>query len=224
MLRIRPIQLLACEFELATDSEVVAGCLSALRPSAVQECPILQHHRLHIRSAGDRFDASEDGVFAATLSTIDETVSYVERRLHELALGPLSDWTKLHAGCGVWNGRRFLVVGDRGAGKTTMMARLLFEGCSVEGDEMVLLRDGDVMAYPRRFGIRRRTLKLVPQIGRLAPHLLEGPEADQPGGFHVLALDPAQVGVPWRITAGPAESSCPAPVTRRRGSNRVRRS
>jgi hypothetical protein len=39
-------------------------------------------------------------------------------------------------------------------------------------------------------------------VGSLAPHLLGGSGADESGGFHVLAMDPAQLGFEWRITTG----------------------
>jgi hypothetical protein len=205
MILERSIQLVACGFVVSTDDRSFVDRLDRLTPSAVQDHPVTQWHSFQALGGSERWRVIEDGRAPEVFPDVDHAVDFVDRRLHELALDALADRTKLHAGCATWHGRRFLVVGDRGAGKTTLMTRLLFEDCRVEGDEMVVLHDGVAVAYPRRFGIRRRTLRLVPQVGALAPHLLEGPEADRPGGFHVIAFDPAQLDLEWRITRGPVE-------------------
>jgi hypothetical protein len=201
----RSIQLLACLFDISTDAEPLIHWLDSVRPSAIQDYPITHRHRLEVYRAGSGYGICEDGTLRMVL-TIDEAMSVVEQRLHDLAFAALAHRTKLHAGCGTWGGRRLLVVGPKGAGKTTLMTRLLFEGCAVEGDEMVLVADGQVVAYPRRFGIRLRTLKLVPQVGTLVPDLLEHPDVDVIGGYHRLAFDPAQLGIAWRIAEGPVDA------------------
>ena len=53
----------------------------------------------------------------------------------------------------IGNGKRFLMVGDLGFGKTTLMTRLLFEGLHVDGDELVLIRDGKTVRFPWCFQI-----------------------------------------------------------------------
>ena len=198
----RSVQLVACEFLVTTDTQAIADRLDDGRPSAVQEYPVLCRHRLEVRSASAGFLVRENNGEPTLVQSAEEAVALVDRRMHELAVAALADRTKLHAGCGVWFGRRFLVVGRGGAGKTTLMTRLLTEDCSVEGDELVVLRDGEAVAYPRLFGVRRLTLSLVPSVGALVPHLATGPGSDEPGGYHVLALDPNRLRVPWRIGYG----------------------
>ena len=201
----RSIQLLACEFHVSTDAEPVVRWLDGVRPSAVQDHPVLHRHRLEVRREAGGYRVREDGQDRGVMADPDEAGALVERRLHELAFGALAERTKIHAGCATWKGRRFLAVGQGRAGKTTLMTKLLVEGFSVEGDEMVLLRDGRVVAYPRRFGIRRRTLALVPEVGALVPHLSGPPDSDEPDGYQVLALDPSQLGLPWHIGSGPVD-------------------
>jgi hypothetical protein len=226
----RSIQLLACQFHISTDAEEVFHRLDRIRMSAIQDHPVLRRHRLHVRREADGYRVLEDDDGGSLVVDADEAGALVERRLHELAVDALADHTKLHAGTATWHGRRFLVVGGRGAGKTTLMTRLLFEGCSVEGDEMVLMRDGSAVAFPRRFGIRPRTLRLVPEVGALVPELRDAPGSDEPGGYHVLALDPDQLGLTWHIGTGPISviflvrrhegatrlTPCPTPVVLQR--------
>ena len=198
----RSIQLLACEFQVSADAEDVIRWLDGVRPSAVQDHPVRHRHRLDVRQEAGGYRVSEDGQDRGVSPGPEAAGALVERRLHELAFDALGDCTKVHAGCGTWRGRRFLIVGDGRAGKTTLMTRLLFEGFAVEGDEMVVVRDGRVAAYPRRFGIRQPTLSLVPQVGALAPDLTRAGEPDPSGGYQVLAFDPSQLGLPWRIASG----------------------
>ena len=201
----RSIQLLSCEFSVSTNAEPVVRWLDGVRPNAVQDHPVSRRHRLEVHREDGGYRVLEDGADHGLITGLEEAGALVERRLHELAFGALAEYTKIHAGCATWRGRRFLVVGHGRAGKTTLMTRLLVDGFSVEGDEMVLVRNGCVVAYPRRFGIRRRTLDLVPQVGVLAPHLSGALAANEPDGYQILALDPSQLGLPWRIGSGPAE-------------------
>jgi hypothetical protein len=201
----RSIQLLACEFHVSTDAEPVMRWLDRVRPSALQDYAISRRHRVEVRGEAGGYRVREDGEDRGLIADPDEAGALVERRLHELAFGALADCTKVHAGCATWRGRRFLVVGHGRAGKTTLMTRLLVDGFGVEGDEMVLVSDGRAVAYPRRFGIRRRTLGLVPRLGALAPHLAGAPDSDEPDGYQILALDPSQLGLSWRIGCGPVD-------------------
>jgi hypothetical protein len=202
----RSIQLLACQFRVSTDAEPVLRWLDTVRASAVQDHPVSRRHRFEVRREADGYRVREDDEDRGVIVSPEAAGALVERRLHELAFRALKDSTKVHAGCAMWRGRRFLVVGAGRAGKTTLMTRLLFEGFTVEGDEMVVLREGRVVAYPRRFGIRRRTLALVPQVGALVPHARGVSDADEPDGYQILALDPSQFGLQWRIGSGPVDA------------------
>lgn len=208
VLHHRTAQLVACAFELTTDSDDIAARMDDLVPSAEQAHPILERHAFTVRRDydSDAFLVSEDTRSPTRVSTSDEAIALLARRMHEIAMHALADRTKLHAGCASWDGWRFLLVGGQGAGKTTLITRLLKEDCQVEGDELVLFSDGEAVAYPRRFGVRRLTLSLVPELGALAPHLATGPGAMEPGGYHVIALDPGQLRISWRIGRGPVNA------------------
>jgi len=76
----------------------------------------------------------------------------------------MKDFVKIHAACGSIQGRRFLVAGDKGAGKTTLITRFFFEGVAVHGDERVLLREQKVIPLPRKFHLKEGTVPLIPQL------------------------------------------------------------
>ena len=201
----RTFQMLACEFQVVTDVEPLVRRLDEVCSSAVQDYPVSRRHRIEVRGEAGGFRVREDGGDRALQPSPEDAGATVLQRIRDLAFEALADYTKVHAGSATWHDRRFLVVGEAGAGKSTLMTRLLYEGFAVEGDEMVLLREGRATAYPRRFGIRRPTLELVPQLGALVPGLVGTAEPPGSRGFQILALDPAQLGFTWRIRSGPVD-------------------
>ncbi|MCF8084909.1 MAG: hypothetical protein K9M96_17655, partial [Deltaproteobacteria bacterium] len=76
----------------------------------------------------------------------------------------MSGFVKIHAACGSFGGKRFLLAGEKGAGKTTLISRLLFEDAAVHGDEKVLVRDREVIPLPRKFHLKEGTIRLIPQL------------------------------------------------------------
>ena len=192
------VSLLACRIDITADCERVAAWLDPMLQHASQDYPISRVHRLAISMEGDRYRIEEDGAARAIEPTAESAGYAVFARIHVLALDALPEFTKVHAGCASWEGRRVLAVGPPHAGKTTLMTRLIYEGFSVQGDELVLLRDGLALPYPRRFGVRAPTVALIPQLAAMGP--------PGPGGPAPLVIDPAQLGFDWRIEAAPVEA------------------
>lgn len=60
-------------------------------------------------------------------------------------------WMRIHAGLADIAGRRIMIAGPSGVGKTTTMVQLAAAGATVLGDEAVLIRDRDAIALPRPF-------------------------------------------------------------------------
>jgi hypothetical protein len=199
----RSIQVLACEFLIVTDAEPFVRWLDSVRLSAAQDHGVSRRHRIEVRSDAGGYRVRENSEDRDPQPSPEAAGALVEQRIHELAFEALADYTKVHAASATWRNQRLLVVGPGGSGKSTLMARLLYEGFAVEGDEMVLLCEGRAVAYPRRFGIRRPTLALVPQLGALAPGLVGTADPPGPHGCPVLAVDPAQLGFAWCIRSGP---------------------
>ena len=119
-------------------------------------------------------------------------------RMHELALDALPEFTRIHAGCASWHGKRLVAAGPARAGKTTLMTRLLFEGFAVHCDDIVLSSRGYVLPYPRRFWVRSHAVPLLPELAPFAARVRETRDH--------LALDPTELGFEWRIDAAPADA------------------
>ena len=188
----RSIRLLACRIDISVDCERLAACLDQLLPRVEQRYPISRQHRLAVRRDGDAYRISEDGIERWAEPDPLSAAYAIGARVHALALAAMPDFTKIHAGCASWEGRRFLAVGPPESGKTTLMARLAYEGFAVHGDELVLVKDGEALPYPRRFGVRAPTVALIPGLaaGR-AEHV--GP----------MVTDPAHLGFQWVIDRQP---------------------
>ena len=80
-----------------------------------------------------------------------------------------------------------------------MMTRLLYEGFAVHGDDLVLLRRGEVLPFPRRLGVRPPTVALIPQLASL---LAPGRAATT----RELAVDPSELGFAWFIEPAPVDA------------------
>lgn len=182
--------------EVSVDCERVAEWLAPMLQQAEQDHPIARTHRFAVRRLPEGYAVEEDGAPPRMEATPEAAGYAVFSRMHALALAALPEFTKIHAGSARWQGRRVIAVGPPHAGKTTLMTRLVYAGFAVEGDEMVLVRDGVALPYPRRFGVRAPTVDLIPQLGALTGGGRPAP----------LVVDPVLLGAPWRIEAGPVDA------------------
>ena len=97
---------------------------------------------------------------------------------------------------------RILVVGESGAGKTTLSLRLLDAGYAVEGDEQFIVWPNRAIARPRTLRVKGGSLAHVP---RLAAAIAASPRIEFRDGAPLYAVDPAIAGRPWRIAEGGVE-------------------
>lgn len=195
-------RVLSSEFWVSVDGEDAVRVLDTLPFHAAQDVTATHRHRLEVLREEKGYRIREDGLTRDHLLDAETVGSSVQDRIHALAMAGMDEHAKLHAGCVTHGGRGVLFVGPGRSGKTTLMARLLYEGFAVQGDDTVVLRGGFAMAVPRRFRVRRGTLALVPQLSSRAPAwALEGP----PNGYHVVVVDPVELGFAWRIAPVPVD-------------------
>jgi hypothetical protein len=107
-----------------------------------------------------------------------------------------SGWAQLHGGVMRIDGRRVLVVGDKGAGKTALALRLLFDGHGFEGDETVLTRDGVAMPVARNLHVKPGSQTLIPELTAGWDEL---PSTGTDDGELIRALNPVRAGISWEI-------------------------
>ena len=106
----------------------------------------------------------------------------------------------MHGATVVIDGKRLLITGDKGTGKTTLALFLLTRGHTVEGDEHQLILPDSVVARPRTLRVKPQSLNI---IDGLPPIISLSPLYPLQNGTPVYAVNPAIFGRPWRITAGP---------------------
>jgi hypothetical protein len=92
----------------------------------------------------------------------------------------------VHSGCATLNNKRFILVGDKGVGKTTLLCKLLFSGEMVHSDEYVILDDCQIIPFPRKFLIKEGTLKFVPELSNICKNLKSYPSFL--GGFYFFLI------------------------------------
>jgi hypothetical protein len=196
-------RVLSSEFWISVDGDEVAHVLDTLPFSAVQELETARRHRLEVVRDGEGYSIREDGRAREHVPDAEAVGRSVQDRITALAMVPFEEHAQLHAGFATYRGRGVLFAGAGRSGKTTLMARLLYEGFAVQGDDGVVLRDRRAMAFPRRFRMRRGTLALIPQLSpRTPPAAVDSP----PNGYHVLVVDPVELGFAWQIAPVPVDA------------------
>jgi hypothetical protein len=118
--------------------------------------------------------------------------------LSDFPLAPLIHAASLRRG-----GRRIILVGPKGGGKTTLALRLIDEGYEIEGDENVFVTGDHVVARPRALRVKASAIEVMPSLAEvlhLVPHFENG-ESER-----IYNLDPRRAGAPfWRIERGPVQ-------------------
>jgi hypothetical protein len=188
---------LACDFLVVADCGSFTAALDGMVQRAAQRYPVSRRHRFEVGRSDEGYHLRENGRDLPPQREAWSAASAVFWRMHDLALEALPEFTKVHAGCATWEGKRFVAVGPTRSGKTTLMTRLLYDGFAVHCDDIVLLRRGDVLPYPRRFRIRPPALALLPQVAALA-----GAVTEDAGS---ATLDPSELGFAWQIDLAPAD-------------------
>ena len=193
--------MLACEFEVISDCAELLRRLDHMVPRPAQ--PVLPGRRYQLAACrdGGGYRLEENGRPIGRERDQAAAARTLFWRMQVLALEAVPEFSRIHAGCASRNGRRIVAAGPARSGKSTLMARLLFEGFDVHCDDLVLLRRGEALPYPRRFFIRPEAVALIPQLAARSIDPFEWGGWD-PGS---LALDPLVLGFPWRIESGPVD-------------------
>jgi len=184
---------------VTTDLPEVVPYLRDLEPRADDDWPPGEPLEFRI--------AREDGRACVragpVVVSVSEDPAILVRDLHlylySTVMDGLRDHLRLHAASGSVDGRFFLLSGYRGAGKTTLLLRLLLDGADAHGDENVLVKDGRLRTFPRRFYLKHGTLDCLPELRAACAGKRRYP------GFYggwMHYVDPTDVGRAWRSAEG----------------------
>jgi hypothetical protein len=199
MIHSRVFQLLACEVSIATPCREIADKLDYVAVRAEQQYPLSGRVAFRIERDDEAYLLWENDNVWLRDGSADRIFIELFRRMHTVVYGQMAGSPRLHAGSGAYQGQLFLAAGPKGVGKSTLMTRLLFEGFTIFGDEMVLGLGDEVIALPRRFHIKAPALDLLPEVAALADRL---PFVMGDGGYRIMAFDPTDAGLPWAIRPG----------------------
>jgi hypothetical protein len=130
--------------------------------------------------------------------------------LHEqLVMLSLADFPRsplIHAASLTRLGRRLLLVGPKGGGKTTLTLKLIQQGYGVEGDENVFVTGDAVAARPRALRVKQSTSTLYAAYPAIGEALRKAAYYENENSLRIYNVDPRRAGASrWRIEMGRAD-------------------
>jgi hypothetical protein len=192
-------QLLASAVSIHTALPEVRQRLPYVVQRASQEFEPQQRIALHIDREGTQYVVRANDAVLLDEANVDLLLERLFLHFHRTAFECLPDHIRVHAASGFAGGKYFLLVGDAHAGKTTLALRLLLAGFDMLGDELILLRDGVAITFPRRFYARGGSFDLIPELRLLDPALPFVCNDQEP---RITGLDPTTLGRAWHIRPG----------------------
>jgi hypothetical protein len=149
---------------------------------------------------GTGFVVHEDGDRLAEVASATDARDVVHQRVHRRAfeLAARKGWARLHGALVDVDGARVAIVGPAGAGKTTLALALALDGAGIQGDESLLVRDGESLAVPRPLHLKPGIDHQLPALARVL--------GDLPRVGDVAILDPGRhLALPWALSAAPVD-------------------
>ncbi|MEM1110340.1 MAG: hypothetical protein AAGI11_00410 [Pseudomonadota bacterium] len=189
-------QLLVLDIQIDYLDPTLSAKLAFMHCSAEQDVAILQTLRYRVEGDGP-YTVFEQGDRMQQATDASDLLHVIFRRIYVRLTERFTaaGWIVFHGGLVEVEGRHVALLGDKGAGKSTLCANLQAEGYGVQGDESMLYRNGVAIAQPRRFHLKPGTREHVDGLHELWDAL----PFQHSFSFKVRALDPAALGHPWRI-------------------------
>jgi energy-coupling factor transporter ATP-binding protein EcfA2 len=196
--------LLALEARIVTNCPLLDRRLDYLMHDAQQDFPVTGRLRYEAILEGREYRIAEGGRAVKVEYDALAALNFLHVDCFARAYAALPPGTVfLHAASGRIAGRRFLLIGESGAGKTTLIMQLARCGATVEGDELAALTPLGVTAMPRRFHVKGRSLAKLPWLEHEAKRL---PYFDHGDGTRIFSVAPSELGFAWDIRCGPVDA------------------
>jgi hypothetical protein len=201
-------QILPLAVSIATNCPLLDRRLDYLVQDARQDFPVTGRLDVTALLADKAYRILEEGREVAIGHDPDAVLDFLYTHCYGRANTLLPAGTvMLHAACGRLGsrlgGRRFLLIGDSGTGKTTLILKLAALGVAAEGDELAVVMPGGIAALPRRFHVKSTSLTELPW---LPPGSERQPFYENVPGSYVFAVSPRGLGYDWEIRHGPIDA------------------
>lgn len=134
--------------------------------------------------------------------TSDHLLHRAHQILRDLLVAETAGCPIIHGASIVIDGKRILLMADKGVGKTTLSLRCLAAGFTVEGDEHVVVRDRDLVARPRTLRVKHGSIDVVPELAR---QIADCPHIADWNGDLIYSVAPRLAGQCWAIRPGRAD-------------------
>ncbi|MDZ7697200.1 MAG: hypothetical protein U5R49_09865 [Deltaproteobacteria bacterium] len=188
---------------LVTDCETLHLRLRDLKVTAEQDSLFSDAFSVDVLKGDCRYTIKEGDETFISCCDPEWVTLYVNELVNFRLAQRMKDYVKIHAACGSYNGKRFLLVGEKGAGKTTCITRCLFENIAACGDEEVLVKGCEVIPLPRKFHLKEGTVPLVPQLGSIWNRLTSYPTSY---GVRLCFFDPLDACFKWETKWGEVDT------------------
>jgi hypothetical protein len=164
----------------------------------------VQDFNITIDACDSGYLIKQDGGLIGEQASPHDVAGALHKQLVMLSLADFPRSPLIHAASLTRLGRRLLLVGPKGGGKTTLTLKLIQQGYEVEGDENVFVAGDAVAARPRALRVKQSTSTLYPAIGEA---LREAAYYQNENSLRIYNVDPRKAGASrWRIEMGRADT------------------
>jgi GTPase SAR1 family protein len=159
---------------------------------------------ISVEPDGSDYRIVENGEVVGDRMSAQSVTGALHAKLMDLSLDEFPAAPIIHAASLRAGGRRVLLVGPKGAGKTVLTLHLIRAGYDVEGDENVFVTPDGVVPRPRALRVKESSASLLSHLGAA---LSEAPYYQSSLGPRIYNLDPRRAGASfWRIGRGAVDA------------------
>lgn len=194
-------QVLRVGFAISADDPAVGRRLRCLAQQAVQPETPRTMVAYSVRRSNGAYQILRNGAVQDVEFDHWRLLDALYRRVQADALAAWPQAAVVRAVTGRWHGERFMVVGEPLRERSSLALHLLSRGAQVEADDLAILHDGILTAYPRPL----RVFSLDDPLPPGSPTRDELPSVHEVSSRGPWMLDLAAAGIDWRVSTGVVE-------------------